>query len=193
MADWGHRYRSDIARIIKPRPAVGTRKIRQSMRTIQWLFLVSVALFISGIGFVIAAARTSRDAPTAAAEVPAPVAIASIKQVMNGITMPAATAVYNAVGTIVNAEGVKETAPQNDEEWAALASQAAALVESGNLLLMGNRLVDNGDWVTITRTMIEKGQLAIKAAEGHDKEGILDAGSAINETCDACHAKYQRQ
>ena len=98
-----------------------------------------------------------------------------------------------AVGTVVNLDGVKETAPQNDEEWAALAGQAAALVESGNLLLMGNRVIDNGDWVTITRTMIEKGQLAIKAAEAHDKEGILDAGSAINETCDTCHAKYQRQ
>lgn len=162
------------------------------MRTIQWLFVVSVLLFISGIGFVIAAARTSREAAPAA-EVPVPVPVATIKQVMSGITMPAATAVYSAVGTVVNADGVKETAPQNDEEWAALASQAAALVESGNLLLMGNRVIDNGDWVTITRTMIEKGQSAIKAAEAHDKEGILDAGSAINETCDACHAKYQRQ
>ena len=163
------------------------------MRTIQWLFVVSVLLFISGIGFVIAAARTSREAPAAAAEVPVAVPVATIKQVMSGITQPAATAVYSAVGTVVNAEGVKETAPQNDEEWAALASQAAALVESGNLLLMGNRVVDTGDWVTMTRAMIEKGQLAIKAAEAHDKEGILDAGSAINDTCDTCHAKYQRQ
>ena len=163
------------------------------MRTIQWLFVVSVLLFISGIGFVIAAARTSREAPAAAAEVPVAVPVATIKQVMSGITMPAATAVYSAVGTVVNAEGVKETAPQNDEEWAALASQAAALVESGNLLLMGNRVVDTGDWVTMTRAMIEKGQLAIKAAEAHDKEGILDAGSAINDTCDTCHEKYQRQ
>ena len=166
----------------------------KSMRTIQWLFVVSVLLFISGIGFVIAAARTSREAPTtAAAEAPTPVPVATVKQVMSGITGPAAAAVYSAVGTVVNLDGVKETAPQNDEEWAALASQAAALVESGNLLLMGNRVIDNGEWVTITRTMIEKGQLAIKAAEAHDKEGILDAGSAINETCDACHAKYQRQ
>jgi hypothetical protein len=162
------------------------------MRTIQWLFFVSVALFISGIGFVIAAARTSREAAPAV-EVPAPVAVATIQQVMNGITMPAANAVYTAISTVINADGVKETAPETDEDWAMLASQAAALVESGNLLLIGNRLVDNGDWVTMTRAMIEKGQLAIKAAEAHDKDGILDAGSFINDTCDACHAKYQRQ
>ena len=162
------------------------------MRTIQWLFLVSVALFISGIGFVIAAARTPRQ-PTTTVEGPATVNVATIQQVMNGITMPAANAVYTAISTVINADGVQETAPETDEEWAMLASQAAALVESGNLLLMGNRLVDSGDWVTMTRAMMEKGQLAIKAAEAHDKEGILDAGSAINDTCDACHAKYQRQ
>ncbi|MBI4888791.1 MAG: hypothetical protein HY824_16960 [Acidobacteria bacterium] len=151
-----------------------------------------MALFVSGIGFVIAAARTSREAP-AAVEAPAAAPVASIKQVMQGITMPAATSVYNAVGTVMNADGIKETAPQNDEEWTALASQAAALVESGNLLLIGKRLVDSGEWVTMTRAMIEKGQLAIKAAEAHDKEGILSAGSEINDTCDTCHAKYQRQ
>jgi hypothetical protein len=90
------------------------------MRTIQWLFVISVALFVSGIGFVVAAARTSRDvAPEA--EGPTPVAVASISQVMTGITNPAAQAVYSSVGTVINAEGVKETAPQNDEEWAALA------------------------------------------------------------------------
>ena len=163
------------------------------MRIIQWLFVVSVALFISGIGFVIAAARTSREAPPAAEAVPEPMPAASVAQIMSAITMPAATAVYNAVGTISNADGIKEIEPQNDQEWTALAAQAAALVESGNLLLMGDRLVDNGDWVTMTRAMIEKGQLAIKAAEAHDKDGILDAGSYINETCDTCHAKYQRQ
>jgi len=35
-------------------------------RTLQWLFLVSVLLFVSGIGFVIAAGRTVRAAPASA-------------------------------------------------------------------------------------------------------------------------------
>ena len=164
------------------------------MRTIQWLFVVSVLLFISGIGFVIAAARTSREvAPAAESSAPATVPVATAQQVMAAITLPAATSIYNAVGTVINADGVKETAPQNDEEWAALASQAAAVIESGNLLLMGPRLVDTGDWVKMTRDMIDQGQLALKAAQAQDKEGILTAGSDLNETCDACHAKYRRQ
>jgi len=163
------------------------------MRIIQWLFVVSVALFISGIGFVIAAARTSREAPPAAEVAPEPVPVASVAQIMSAITQPSAVAVSNSVCTIINADGVKEIEPQNDGEWTAIAAHAAALVESGNLLLMGDRLVDNGDWVTMTRDMIEKAQRAIKAAEAHDKDGILEAGSLINVTCDNCHAKYQRQ
>lgn len=162
------------------------------MRTLHWLFVVSVALFISGIGFVIAAARTAWDAaPVEAAPVTAPVA--SILQIMNGIVQPNALAVYNAVGTFVNADGVKEVAPQNDEEWTAVGNSAAALVESGNLLLLSGRRVDDEDWVRMTRAYMDASQMALKAAQAKDKEGILAAGSDLNETCDTCHAKYQRQ
>ena len=162
------------------------------MRMVHWLFVVSVALFVSGIAFVVAAGRSG---PPAAAEPAAPplVAIGSIKQIMAGITGPGATVVYNAVGTVINAEGVKEIAPQNDEEWAVVANGAAALVESGNLMLIGSRVLDNGDWITMTQAMIDKGTVALKAAEAKSTEGILAAGGDINETCDNCHAKYQRQ
>ena len=45
----------------------------------------------------------------------------------------------------------------------------------------------------MTRAMMDKGQLALKAAQDRNVEGILIAGGDINETCDNCHAKYQRQ
>jgi len=161
------------------------------MRIIYWLFAVSVALFISGIGFVIAAARTARDTPAVAA--PATVPIASVAQIMNGITGPNALVVYNAVGTIINAEGVTEIEPQNDEEWANVANAAAAVIESGNLLLIGDRALDNGAWVKMAKAMMETGQAALKAAQAKDKDGILEAGGPLNDTCDMCHAQYQRQ
>jgi hypothetical protein len=156
------------------------------------LFIVSVALFVSGIGFIIAAGRSAPPA-VAAQEAPTAVAVASIQQIMAGITGPASTVVYNAVGTIINSEGIKEIAPQNDEEWSVVANSAAALVESGNLLLIGNRVLDNGDWITMTRAMIDAGTVALKAAEAKSTEGVLGSGGDINATCDNCHAKYQRQ
>jgi hypothetical protein len=162
------------------------------MRTVHWLFVVSVGLFVSGIAFVVAAGRAAPPAATAPAAPPIE-AVASTKQIMAGITGPSANVVYNAVGTIVGAAGVKEIAPQNDEEWAAVANSAAALVESGNLLLVGNRVLDNGDWVTMARELVATATVALKAAEAKSTEGILASGGDINDTCDNCHAKYQRQ
>jgi len=162
------------------------------MKAVHWLFVVSVALFIGGIGFVIAGARAGRTSAPAD-EAPPATPVASIAQIMNGIVQPNAAALYGAVATYVSVEGVKEVAPQNDEEWAALASNAAALVESGNLLLLGNRLLDEGDWVKMTRAFMDASQMALEAAEDQSTEAILDAGSALNETCDTCHARYQRQ
>lgn len=162
------------------------------MRTLHWLFVVSMALFISGIGFVIAAARSTRDAAPVD-EAPVTTPVASISQIMNGIVQPSATVVYNAVGTFINADGIKEIAPQNDEEWAAVGNSAAALVESGNLLLLGGRVVDTDDWITMTRAFMDASQMALKAADAKDKDAILIAGSELNETCDTCHVKYQRQ
>ena len=163
------------------------------MRTIQWLFVVGVLLFITGIGFVIAGARSARLGTPVEAAAPPAAPVASVKQIMAAITGPAATTVYNSVGTVVSAQGVKETAPQNDDEWTALAATAAALVESGNLMLTPGRAIDNGDWVKMTQDMIDKGKLVIKAAEEKSTEGILASGSDLNATCDNCHERYLRQ
>ena len=163
------------------------------MRTIHWMFLVSVLLFVSGIAFTIAGAREARKAPAAA---PPPAVnvtpVASVKQIMKAITGPATDAVFNAVSTSVTKEGIKEVAPQNDAEWEALGNQAAALIESGNLILIGNRAVDKGDWVKITRQMIDAATLALRATEKKSTEQILEAGEKLNETCDNCHNKYKR-
>jgi hypothetical protein len=117
------------------------------MRTVHWLFVISAALFISGIAFIIAGARTAQAAAPAEAQAPAITPVASVKQIMAGISSPAATAVFDSVGTVVDATGIHEKAPSTDTEWAALGASAAALVESGNLLVMGDRAVDRGDWI----------------------------------------------
>src|SRR5438132_3980835 len=147
------------------------------MKTIYWLFVVSAALFVSGIGFVIAAERTVRAAAPASAPAVETAPVASIKQIMIGITNPAAYIVYEAVGTKSTPTGVEEIAPKTDEDWAKVESAAAAVVESGNLLL-GGRAIDKGDWVKMTRDMMEKGTAAMKAAEAKDKDKIVEAGGS---------------
>lgn len=161
------------------------------MRTVHWLFLVSAALFISGIGFIIASAR-GPQVEAAAPPAPALTPVASVRQIMVGIVTPAAYTVFDSVATIVDAKGVEERQPKTDEEWAAVGAGAAALIESANLLLMGNRPVDQDDWVKMTRALADAGQTALKAADAKNPEGILAAGETINQTCDNCHEKYQR-
>jgi hypothetical protein len=160
------------------------------MKTVHWLFLISVSLFISGIGFVVASARTARHAAPANAPVTTPVA--SIRQIMKGIVGPASTVVYNAVGSTITAAGIDERAPKTDEEWETVGNSAAALIEAGNLLLMGNRVLDNGDWVKLTNDMINGGKEALKAVEAKNPEGVMASGEPINTSCDACHERYRR-
>lgn len=164
------------------------------MRLVHWLFLISAALFVSGIGFLVASARTAQQTPDIEPPVEARVTtpVASVKQIMQGIVAPAATAVFSSVGTIVRTSGIEERAPKTDQEWEAVGNNAAALVESGNLLMMGDRAVDTGDWTKISRALIDAGTVALKAIEAKNAEALLASGEAINESCDNCHEKYQR-
>jgi hypothetical protein len=160
------------------------------MRIVHWLFLVSVALFVSGIGFVIAGARSTRAAvPVESAVTMTPVA--SVRQIMKGIVGPAATVVFNSVSTTVSFQGTEEHAPHTEDEWEAVGNSAAALIESGNLLLMGSRAVDKGEWVQMSQALIDAGKVALKATQEKSPEGVLGAGEAVNTSCDNCHRKYQ--
>jgi hypothetical protein len=166
---------------------------RSPIQAIQWLFLVSVALFIGGIAFIIAGARTARPSVSSLLDVPPNPPVASVKQIMNAIVLPNATVIYNAVGATITGTKVEEFAPKNDKEWAAVGDSAAAIVESGNMLLVGDRLVDKREWLSYTQRFIAAGKAALAAADQKNPDGVLAAGGDLNETCDACHEKYQRQ
>ena len=163
------------------------------MRMVNWLFFVSVALFISGIGFIIAGARTAQAAAPAEAAAPAAAPVASVKQIMDGIVAPSATVVFEAVGTIVDATGIHEKAPSTDAEWAALGASAAALVESANLLVIGNRAIDQQDWTKMSKALADAGMQVLKATEAKDPMGVLASGETLNASCDACHQRYSRE
>ena len=160
------------------------------MKIRHWFFLVGVLLFVAGIGFTIAGARAARLAP--AVEAPITTPVATVKQIMKGIVTPAAMVVFNSVSTTVSVRGTEEKFPRNDEEWEEVGTSAAALIESGNLLLLGSRAIDKGDWVKMSQALIDAGKLALKATEDRSAEGVLAAGEQINASCDGCHRRYQR-
>jgi hypothetical protein len=163
------------------------------MRLVNWLYIVSSALFIAGIAFIIAGARTAQAAAPVDATAPAIVPVATVKQLMDGIVSPSATAVFESVGTLVDATGIHESQPQTDAEWATLGANAAALIESANLLVLGDRAIDRGDWVKMSQAMADAGKVVLKATEAKDPMAVLAAGETLNASCDACHQRYQRE
>jgi len=159
------------------------------------LFTVSVLLFICGIGFIIAAERTKRTAPPPAPATEALTAaapVATVGQLMTGMITPAAEQIWESVSVTVTASGTEEKQPRTDEEWAQLATNAALLVESSNLLLQGDRLVDREDWPRITRAMADASRQTIAAANAKSPEEILKVGETLYNSCTECHAKYLR-
>jgi hypothetical protein len=162
------------------------------MRSAEWLFGVSAALFVFGIGFVVVGARSARQ-PTVASRPTAPrlVPVASVRQIMKSIVTPGATAIFESVSTTVTIEGTTEKAPKTGAEWAAVANGAAALAEAGNMLLLEGRALD-GDWVKMSYAMIDAAKLTLAAVEARNPQQVFDAGGEVYNSCNGCHAQYMR-
>ena len=116
--------------------------------------------------------------------------IADVKQVMNDIVDPAADAFWEASGTITTAQGSYERGPKTEAEWTVVRNQAMVLAESGNLLMMVPRARDGGEWMTLSRTLVDKGEASVRAAEARNSKQVFDVGGELYETCLNCHQQY---
>lgn len=103
---------------------------------------------------------------------------------------PAADIVWDSVKTIMTADGVEEIQPDTDEEWDLVRNAAVTVAESGNLLMMGRRMRDEGDWVAWSRDLVDAGAQAMRATEARDPQALFDAGGEIYRACAGCHAQY---
>jgi hypothetical protein len=154
------------------------------MRTLSWIPLC--AIIVAGCG----ASKDEPSAPPAAAAAPPFHTTLTTQQLMSWIIDPNATAIWNSVGSITTEEGTQEKQPQTDAEWAAFRNAAATLIESGNLLMLDGRAVDNDQWMATSRGMADAAATVLEAAEAKDVEAYFDAGGALYEACTACHSKY---
>lgn len=161
------------------------------MRTLYALFVVSVLMFLTGLGLAVTGARAARSAK-APATTATTAPVASVGHIMQAIVNPAAEQVFGAVSTVVTAAGTEEKQPRTDEEWEAVTASAAVLVESGYLLQANGRAVDQGSWKTYADDMVKASLVALKAAGAKDAKGVFDSGEALYLACDNCHRTYQR-
>jgi hypothetical protein len=116
--------------------------------------------------------------------------VVDVKQLMTAVVDPAADVVWGSVGTIVSEKGTEEIAPRTDEEWAAVYNSAVVISESGNLLMVGERMKDSDEWVKHSRDLIDVGVRTMKAAQARDKDAIFTLGGDIYTVCADCHKTY---
>src|SRR5690349_13532367 len=93
---------------------------------------VAVLLMLSAIALAAQAPKTAPARPPAAAAPGSMRAVATTRQLMHMVTIPSSDAVFKAAGD----------SPKTDEKWNEVRDSALAVAESGNLLMIGSRVVD---------------------------------------------------
>ncbi len=97
-------------------------------------------------------------ASAAVAQAPSFQPVGSMSELMIRIIYPTSDALFY----------IERDPPKTDLQWNAIRAQALILAESGNLMLLPNRLRDQGDWIKETKVMID---LADHRVSGGDGEG----------------------
>lgn len=149
---------------------------------------IAAALMIS-LGAVNSAVVVGAQAPQRGARGTAPQStsgvrtVASVMQVMQAIVKPASDGVFAAAGE----------PPKGMAAWITVEYQAIALAESGNLLMIGSRVKDPGDWMKMSRAMVDASAVALKAAQAKDADAMSKASDAVYETCENCHMRYLKK
>jgi cytochrome c556 len=110
--------------------------------------------------------------------------VASAKQIMAGIQKPA----MDSLAAMLKAGG-----PQDDKEWEIAQRQAAVLAETAQLLLMGNRPLDQDVWVKSSQKLHESAVAATKAAEAKDIAAWKSSLASMGAACKSCHNVHKKQ
>lgn len=110
-------------------------------------------------------------------------AVANVRQLHDVMISPASDAVFDASGN----------PPRDARGWTAARNQALLLAEAGNLLMVGNRVRDNDNWMKMSRALVDAAALAATAAEKKDAKALEAATDSITVACEACHRPYRDQ
>lgn len=116
--------------------------------------------------------------------------VTTVLELMESVIAHAAEIYWESVQVTVDADGVHERKPETDEDWEFVWASALALAESGNLLMMEPRAVDDGAWMQFSRSLVDAGAEAAAAAAAHDVERVFAAGEQVYNACLGCHTRY---
>ena len=116
--------------------------------------------------------------------------VADLQELMATVVDPAADFYWDAVGWIIDENGTEELRPNSPEEWDLVRNAAFVVAESGNLMMMPGRAIDDELYATFAQAMVTVGQKAIEVAEARDEMAVFDVGAEMYAVCTGCHATY---
>ena len=148
------------------------------MRTIS----AALATVVTGLAALCACTQQTPPAPPAPPKPPFKV-VATAKQVMLSITIPTADVVWK----------VPNETPKDDAAWLVVENNALALAESGNLLMMEGRAVDQGEWMKHASDLVTVSTKAVEAARAKNADQMAQIGDELYTVCESCHMKYMKQ
>ena len=121
-------------------------------------------------------------AAIALAQSPAPFQpVGNMSQLMIDVIYPTSDAIFY----------VERTPPKNDQDWSVLRTNALTLAESGNLLMMGTRARDQGDWIKDAKMLVDAGNAAYKATRAKDLNAVVAVNDQLYAACVNCHQQYR--
>ena len=116
--------------------------------------------------------------------------IADVSQLMTMILDPAADAVWDSGGTVIDGDGYNQWEPETDEEWAEVLNETMIIAETANLLMIGDRARDQEGWMQMAQNMSDAAMLIHEAAEARDADLVFELGETLYRSCDRCHNLY---
>jgi hypothetical protein len=138
---------------------------------------------------------------------------ATIRELMDSTVDPAADGLWDSVAVTSTSKGIEETQPKTDADWAAVRRHAVTLMESMNLVVMKGRHAapagtkaalgeltpdeidqhidaNRGALIGFAKVLRATARKALTAIDKKDVKGLFEAGSDIDEACEACHVTF---
>jgi hypothetical protein len=142
----------------------------------------------------------------------------TIRDLMQSIVDPSADAIWGAVGTIADKQGLRDLSPKTPEEWLELRGAAVRLIEGANLLMMPGREAAPAGvgsdapgvelepaeitaLVTKERESFDTFAMALQAVSVEVLEAVktknadllIELGGRMEEVCESCHQTFWYQ
>lgn len=192
--------------------ATAARSFYQQIKPFMRMSLVKIAAVSLSFAGCAPKVPSAPSAPVAQYQL-----TATIVDLMEGLIDPSADALWDSVAYIANAKGIEDRQPRTPEEWQAVRFQAVNLIEAANLLSMPGRVVaydlpnaspkrgpgelshaesqklidaNHEGFVQFAHVLQSAGLLALAAIDAKNAQGLMDAGTTIDNACETCHVTY---